>query len=241
MAFKDWGFFPHLGRTLARSGFAVATFNFSLNGVRGHGRRITDFERFERNTFGRELDDLASVVDAAAAGWLAPDVARRDAIGLLGHSRGGGIAILQAAHDQRVSALVTLSAIASFDRWTPHQKQRWRTEGHLPLAKNTAVSPLRLGPGLLEEYEKRREEFNLLRAAAAVRVPWLILHGAADVTVPPKEAEALYAAADKHTARLAILDHVGHLYNASSSRDDGYATLDGLLDTTAAWFHQHQT
>jgi len=49
MAFKEWGFFPHIGERLAGNGFAAVTFNFSLNGVKANGDRITEFDKFARD------------------------------------------------------------------------------------------------------------------------------------------------------------------------------------------------
>src|SRR6266849_1023142 len=66
MAFKDWGFFPHISVKIAEAGFVAVTFNFSLNGVAGNGKRITQFANFERNTISRELHDLKIVTDAVA-------------------------------------------------------------------------------------------------------------------------------------------------------------------------------
>src|ERR1041384_1948520 len=93
MAFKEWGFFPRVGEKLAGLGFASITFNFSNNGGRGGGARITEFGRFSANTFTREIDDLAQVVEAVAGGELGRGVIDPRTITLLGHSRGGGVAL----------------------------------------------------------------------------------------------------------------------------------------------------
>ena len=58
------------------------------------------------------------MIDALARGELG--VAPPSSIGVVGHSRGGGIAVLQAASDPRVRALVTWAAISSVERWSPH-------------------------------------------------------------------------------------------------------------------------
>lgn len=235
MAFKDWGFFPYAAEELARAGMVTVAFNFSHNGVAGNGNRITDFGRFERNTFSRELDDLGALLDGLRSAGTLPSVADPDMIALLGHSRGGGLAIVRGADDARVSAVVSWSAIATFDRWTPHQKAAWRSAGHLPLARNTTVSPLRLGLDLLRDVEENRGALDIVRAGSRLGKPWLILHGREDRTVQVRESEALYAAADKAATDLIVLDHVGHLYNAATRAEDGYRTLDRVIDATSQW------
>jgi pimeloyl-ACP methyl ester carboxylesterase len=239
MAFREWGFFPHVAQELAGAGFATLTFDFSLNGVAEGGRRITDFASFERNTVSQELSDLGSLLDALHDEGLGGPAVDTERIALLGHSRGGGVGILRAALDRRVSALVTWSAIASFDRWTHHQKQRWRSLGFLPLARDTIVSPLRLGIGLLEDIESHRDEFDLRVAAAKIEVPWLIIHGEADLTVPPREARELYDVASHTRAELEMLGAVGHLYNATSFDEDEYRTLNRVLTLTSHWLSRH--
>ncbi len=239
MSFKDWGFFPYLAERLAAAGFAAISFNFSRNGVTGDGDRITEFRKFEGNTFSRELSDLGTVLDALESGTLGTVGGKPGGAALLGHSRGGGIAILRAAADSRVRALVTWSAIATFDRWTRHQKEAWRRAGYLPLAKDTAASPLRLGLGLLNDLELHPELLDIEQSASKIRVPWLLVHGAADVTVPPREALRLRAAADQSNLDFRLLDGVGHLYNAATRAEESYRTLDGIIELTIQWLHHH--
>jgi len=134
---------------------------------------------------------------------------------------------------------VTLSAVATLDRWTPHQKLLWRQNGALPLSRDTSVSPLSLGIELLDDLENNTENLNILAAASQIECPWLIMHGAADVTVSPREAERLYERAKTGSATLKILDHVGHLYNAASPADDGYSILDGVVRIAGEWLMHH--
>jgi pimeloyl-ACP methyl ester carboxylesterase len=237
MAFKDWGFFPRVGEKLAEGGFASITFNFSRNGVAAGGSRITELDRFASNTFSSEVGDVGAIITAIREGRLGAGVADPGKIALLGHSRGGGIAILRTAIDNRIAALVTWSAVSTLDRWTERQKHLWRSEGTLRLARDTAASPLRLGLSLLGDLERNRDALDVLSAASRVGVPWLLLHGGADVTVPVTEAEALHAASPRPATEYVVLERVGHLYNAASERGDGYGTLDGVIKLTADWLH----
>jgi dienelactone hydrolase len=235
MAFKDWGFFPFVAECLANAGYVALSFNFSHDGVSGDGDRITEFEKFERNTFSKELDDLRVVVDAVWSGQVGGGIVARSKIVLLGHSRGGGIAILHTSVDARVKGLITWSTVETFDRWTQHQKEKWKNLGYLPLAKDSSVSPLRLGIDLLNDLEINREKLDLKTAASRIQVPWLLLHGKTDVTVPSHESENLFAVANKSLADLILLDHVGHLYNAATREEDNYRTINRVIDLTLNW------
>ena len=239
MAFKNWGFFPYVGEKLAEEGYASIVFNFSRNGVVGDENRITDFESFERNTFSQELEDIGTVVDAIFEGHIGAGIVDPDRVVLIGHSRGGGIAIVRTSVDPRIRCLVTWSAISTFDRWTDHQKSLWRLRGFLPLAKDSTISPLCLGRDLLLDFETHRDQLSIAGAAGKIHVPWLIVHGTVDITVPPKEAETLHGASHKTTTELLMLDHVGHLFSAASYSEDQYATLHHVLDVTIQWIHNH--
>lgn len=239
MAFKDWGFFPYVAETLARAGFVAVTFNFSLNGVIEHGNRITDFSSFEKNNFSQELNDLNVVIGSVVNGDVGNGLIDPERIVLLGHSRGGGIAIVKTSTDNRVKGLVTWSAIATFNRWTDHQRSQWRSQGFLPLASHSTVSPLRLGIGLLDDLEEHSEMLNIEHAASRLSVPWLIMHGKADVTVSPKEAERLYASASKNVAEIVLLDGVGHLYHAATPNEDHYSTINHILEHTIHWMQRN--
>ena len=239
MAFKDWGFFPHVGNMLAEAGFVASAFNFSHNGVVGDREKITDVVKFSNNTFSKELEDLRAVVDAVPENRVGREISNSQKIALLGHSRGGGDAIIHTASDPRIRALVSWSAISTFDRWTNHQKEKWKLLGYLPLAKDTTASPLRLGIGLLNDLEHHHERLNILNVASRVSIPWLIIHGKEDVTVKCREAEMLYRASNTSTTELRLMDHVGHLYHAASPEEDHYITLNQVLQLTTDWFHRH--
>ncbi len=238
MAFKNWGFFPYLSESLAEAGYVSVIFNFALNGVREDDDRITEFDRFALNSFTRELEDAGSVLEACANGMIAPGIGDPARIGVLGHSRGGGIAILTAARDNRISALVSLASIATFDRWNDHQKQEWRKLGYLPLSRDPRVSPLRLGMNLLFDIENNAIQLDLLHAASVVTCPWLIVHGKTDVTVPFREAEALYRASRKTSTTLKAMEHVGHLFNAATYQEDGYRVFDTVVQSVVQFFQQ---
>src|SRR5262245_4976250 len=112
--FKDWGMFPPLADRLARAGFTSAVLNPSRTGVDDSGTFAWP-ERFGHNTFSIELADIGTALDALATGGLGTAPPTR--IALVGHSRGGGMAVLSTAGDPRVKALVTWAAISTVERW----------------------------------------------------------------------------------------------------------------------------
>jgi pimeloyl-ACP methyl ester carboxylesterase len=236
-AHKDWGIFPHVGRALAVRGFATAVFNFSHNGVGENPRRFTEIDRFERNTIGKELADLRTVVDRLPD--MAPALGRdidRTKIGVLGHSRGGGIAILTASIHRGLRAVAGWATISTFYRYTEHQRTVWETQGFLPVTIRGSQTRLRYGREMLDDLESHRREYDLLEAVRRLKVPLLLVHGSADVSVTPKEPEELIAASDRSRSRLVMIDGTGHAFGSGHPFEGPAPVVDRVIDDTAEWF-----
>jgi dienelactone hydrolase len=238
--FKDWGMFPPLAERLARAGFATVTFNLSGSGVDDRGELVWP-ERFGRDTFTAELRDLATVIEALVRGELG--VAPPSSLGVVGHSRGGGVAVLQAANDPRVRALVTWSAISSVERWSPHAVAEWRESGEMEVVNARTGQRLQLTTEILDDVERNAVgSLDILGAATRVAVPWLIVHGTEDETVSHKEAEALRAASTLAATRLLSVDGAGHTFGAGHPWDSKLhdtPALRRVFDMTLAWFAAH--
>jgi uncharacterized protein len=238
--FKDWGMFPPLAERLARAGFATVTFNLSGSGVDDSGEFVWP-DRFGHNTFSAELHDLGLLTDALGRGELG--VAPPTTIGLVGHSRGGGIAVLHAARDRRVQALVTWSSISSVERWSPHEVLQWRKKGVSQIVNTRTGQQLPLFTDVLDDVERLASgSLDILGAAARLRIPWLIVHGTEDESVSHLEADALRAASSLPTTRLLAIEGAGHTFGAGHPWDaqkHDTAALRRVFDMTLAWFAAH--
>ena len=235
-AHKDWGPFPYIGRALAEARLASAVFNFSHNGMEPPFRRFTALEKFSRNTIGRELEDVRTLVDAAAGGMFAHvDGAR---IGVLGHSRGGGVAIIAAARDARLRAVVGWGTVATFQRFTPHQRAAWERDGFLPVTVRGMKTRLRYGIEVLRDLDANAAAYDIRRAAGGLRAPLLLVHGEADVSVKLDEARSLEAAACA-AGTLVVIPGTGHAFGADHPFRVSTPALDRAIALSAGWFTQH--
>ena len=68
-SFPTWGFYPPTADRLARAGFTAVTINLSGSGADEHGE-FTRLDRFARNTFGAEIEDVATVLERLGSGGL---------------------------------------------------------------------------------------------------------------------------------------------------------------------------
>jgi uncharacterized protein len=232
--FKDWGFFPWLAEALTGAGFATLTPNFSLNGVGGTGDVFRDLEGFARNTFSREQEEVALLVKAVRVGEILPNPP--EWLGLFGHSRGGGQAIL-AAERHGADALVTWASVASFHRWTPEEKAEWRTAGRIHVMNQRTGQALPLDRTLLEDLETHAAQLDIKAASGALTAPWLIVHGTGDPVVLMADAHGL--AAQSPGARTLFLDGAGHTLGATHPLADIPDPLKQAADATVAHFIGH--
>jgi pimeloyl-ACP methyl ester carboxylesterase len=233
--FKDWGFFPELALEIARAGLIAVSFNFSGSGIGPDLLTFTDPGRFERATLSGDLADLARVIDAETSGGLPGPPP--GGLGLLGHSRGGAVALLAAAADPRVRCLCTWAAVAHFDRWDQATRAAWRERGTLDVVNARTGQVFRVTTDVLDDIEAHRHgRLDVTRAARELAIPHLIVHGDADESVPVAEGRLL---ASWGRGELLVLPGAGHTFGATHPLSSRPVHLDQALAATLAFFRRH--
>jgi pimeloyl-ACP methyl ester carboxylesterase len=241
--FMDWAFFPHLAELVAARGFAAVRFNFSGAGVLPGEERVSDLDAFRDDTYSREVEELEAVLAAITGGASSGLGDRRvtpERIGLVGHSRGGGVALLAAAGERfrgRIGALVTWNAIGEVDRFTPEQKEIWRQDGEIEVVNSRTGQRLAMGVSLLDDLAENRAALDLAAAAGRRAAPWLIVHGEADETVPVAEGRRLHAAAAP-PAELVTIPGGGHTFGAVHPFAGPTPALIQAMNATQRWLRQ---
>jgi len=144
------------------------------------------------------------VAEARVRRWI------NSSYGLFGHSRGGGVAILHACSDRNVSVLVTWAAISSANRWSAETVAKWRETGFMDVENSRTKQTIPVSTELLHEVEQFGDTIlNIPFAASRIKVPWLILHGSEDETVPFAEAERLSSLSEP-SSTLRIVEGANH-------------------------------
>ncbi len=234
--FKDWGGFPHMMQILAEAGFFAVSFNFSLNGVsKENPTEFTLLDNFAANTFSRELDDLGIVVNHIFE--KAPEFnADNKRIGLIGHSRGGGIAILYTASDPRIRALAALASVSDFDRYGKELKKKWKEKGYLEVENTRTGQMMRLNITLLEDIEKNINRLDIKKAIAEINEPVLIVHGKEDLSVKYTEAVDLLESSDKLHTELLLVDNTGHTFGVVHPFKGTTGPFEAVIDRIIKFF-----
>ncbi len=209
--FKDWGTFNLIADYFANLGFRFVKFNFSYNG--GTIENPIDFpdeKAFGENNLSTELNDLTCVID-----YLEEQGMISQSLAVIGHSRGGGIAILGAAEDERITHLATLAAVADFGRRMPDYKalKTWELTGVRYVFNSRTKQNLPQFYQFFEDYRLNKNRLDIQKAARSLEIPYLIVHGKSDETVNIDDAVELKNACP--SAQLLIIEDANHTFNGA--------------------------
>lgn len=145
-------------------------------------------------------------------------------LGLVGYSMGASVAILLAAREPRVAAVVADSPFTGVAEVVAHGAAQKRLPAGLVVPLADALTRWRYG-----------YRFGAVRPIDAVAAisprPLLLIHGSADSLIPVSHAHALYAAAREPKARWILegAEHCGAYF----------ANRAGYIERVAGFFAQH--
>ncbi len=221
--FMDWGHFPYVAQKIAAKGHLVVMMNISHNGTSPESP--TDFVRldlFAKNTYSRELFDIGKVLDELETSEIVRDNNANGAeVILVGHSRGGAMSIITASEDKRVKKLVTWAAADSAGSFWAKDKdlvREWKEKGvfYIPNARTNQEMPVNYS--LYEDSIANAARLDVKQAAGTVRVPWLIIHGSDDPTIPVEAAHGFKV--KQPQAEVFIMEHAHHNFGGKHPLDE---------------------
>jgi dienelactone hydrolase len=211
--FKDWGAFDLLAEQAAEAGFVFIKFNFAFNGTTPEEPEVfADLDAYAENNYTKELDDLDTVIDWALG--KQPYSAEMDAsrIGLIGHSRGGGIVLIAAAEDPRIKAVATWASVSAcktpWGSWPEERMKEWRETGVQFILNSRTQQQMPVHYQLYEDYVQHNARLDVRAAIARLDIPVLICHGTEDTSVPLSSAYALQHAQPASALFTVPSDHV---------------------------------
>ena len=202
--FKDWGAWNLVADYFANKGFIFVKFNFSHNGgTLEHPIDFPDEESFGKNTYSQELEDLGHVIDYCISSFSIKQVC------LIGHSRGGGISVLKAGQDNRVSKLCTWAGVSDFKSRFPkgEKLEEWKSNGVMYVLNGRTKQNLPHYYSFYEDFNQNEDKLDILKWAAKIKIPHLIIHGEQDEAVPLNEAKLLYSKNDLSTLLIMETNH----------------------------------
>jgi pimeloyl-ACP methyl ester carboxylesterase len=213
MGYKDWVALNLMQDFYTSKGFGFCKYNVSHNGTTiDNPTEFNDLTAFANNSYTKELEDLTAALD-----WVENKFDELPKIYLVGHSRGGGVALL-GSKDERVYRVVTLAAISSIEKRFPEGKQLqvWETQGTKYTLNGRTNQKM---PQLFSQYEDfiaNKEILDIQKACETSTKRTLVIHGDADTSVEIKEGHDI---ANWLKTRLFEIEEADHTFGAKEPWD----------------------
>lgn len=229
--FKDWGPFDLLADFFSQKDFIFCKMNLSHNGTTPEKPfDFDDLEAFGNNNFSIELDDIGVMLDYfySDESTVPDEEIEMRSVFLLGHSRGGGMALLKTYEDTRIKAVATLAAISDLkERWTAEYLQEWKEKGIQYVYNGRTKQHMPLYYQMVEDLNKNFERLNIPHAVKNLNKPILAIHGTNDETLPVSMA---YDIKEWNPAvELFIIEEAGHTFDGYHPYDKDGLPKDLLL------------
>ncbi|WP_179317246.1 alpha/beta hydrolase family protein [Winogradskyella undariae] len=218
--FKDWGAWNLMAEHIAGEGFCFIKFNFSHNGgTVDNPIDFPDLEAFGNNNYTKELEDLNDVIDWSQEHFKNNSAINTTEISLIGHSRGGGIAIIKASEDSRITKLITLASVSNFENrfGSETEIKTWKEKGVKYVQNGRTKQEMPHYIQFLEDFEANKERLHIESATKSLELPVLIIHGDKDTSVNINEAYNIYEWSKNN--QLEIVENADHVFNTKHPWD----------------------
>jgi pimeloyl-ACP methyl ester carboxylesterase len=182
-----------------------------------------DLEVFADNCYSYEKNDVVQVLN-----WLERKIDLTScSLHLVGHSRGGGIALLSSG-DNRVSSVTTLAAISSIEKRFAFEKNvmdTWQRSGVRYIRNSRTNQDLPHNFSQYLDFQKNNEALSIQKACEVLKKPLLLIHGDKDESVNISEGHDL----SKWTGKeLTVVRNATHTFGGSHPHMD--KALPGHLE-----------
>jgi len=215
--FKDWGSWDLVAEAFSNQSLFFVKFNFSHNG--GTVEKPIDFpdlNAFSENNYTKELDDLDDLLNVfLSKNFQYKNEIDTTSITLIGHSRGGGISIIKASEDSRITKLITWASVSDFGSrfGTNDEINEWQKNGVKYVLNGRTKQQMPHQFQFFENFQQNQNRLNIERSAKKIDVPFLIIHAKGDPSVKFHEAESLHSWNSK--SELLKIEDSNHVFDAS--------------------------
>lgn len=242
--FKDWSAFPDACEDLARSGFGVIAFNLSRNGVGENRYELDQLELFATQTFTQDLEDIKTVIESLQKGEIQDSHSslNTDYLGVVGHSRGGHLAVVAAAEFEAIQCLVTWNAVGHYlEFWTDEMKADWEKKGVTEIQNTRTGQMMPLKKVVYDDAIENEERVIAMHRVKELRIPSLFMHAREDEAVPYSHSEQLHINSAAKDKELRLIAKAGHTFNLAHPFEemDFPKPFKEVMDETIGWFREH--
>ena len=209
MGFKDWGCWNLVEKFYTDLGFGFSKFNMSHNGGTIESPiDFSDLDTFGENNYSKEVYDLQQVLN-----WIENQLVDLPEIFLIGHSRGGGIALLTAS-DDRIRKISTWAAICDIEKRFPEgtQLKVWNTQGKRFVVNSRTEQKMPNNYSQYENFIENKDALNIEKACLNSTKTTFVVHGDLDTSVELEEGKKI---ATWLKTRLFEIEDAEHTFGAT--------------------------
>jgi len=209
--YKDWGSWNIMAKEFAKANLFFVKFNFSHNGgTMNNPIDFPDLDAFANNNYSIELDDLESVINSVCKDKNIEQEIDKNNIILIGHSRGGGIAVLKASQNTKITKVISWNGISDIEARFPkgEELKAWKKAGIGYIQNTRTKQQMPNNFQVYEDFIANKENLQIQKAIKNLKIPHLIIQGTADTVVLPIEAKNMHQW--NANSKLELIDNMDH-------------------------------
>jgi len=206
MGYKDWGAWNVLAQRWADDGYWSAKFNLTHNGTTiDKPTEFVDLEAFSKAAYTKDLADIQRILDLLEAEH------RFRSFILVGHSRGGALALLTAS-DPRIDQVHCLAPISSIEARLPtgNMLEKWREDGVFYRKNGRTNQDMPHAYEQYTDFQENKEKLDVLSRCRQLTLPVFVYHGNNDSSVALKNGQEI--ARTCVNGQLHIIENADHTF-----------------------------
>lgn len=207
MGFKDWGCWNLVQDFFTENGVNFAKLNVTHNGTTiNSSSDFEDLDAFSKNSYWKEYCDLNSFIKHIETTYSIKN------IHLIGHSRGGGIVLLN-AHHPSVKSITTWASISSIEKRIPtgEKLEEWLKNGCYFIQNGRTNQQMPHAISQYHEFMLHKNELSIEKVCKSTNKPICVIHGTSDTSVDISESQEICGWTKSD---LQSLENANHTFDA---------------------------
>jgi esterase/lipase len=213
--FKELTHLYHVAKALEEKGIAALRFDYSDCIGASSGGTCEDM------ALTHQIRDTSGAISFLEDQGI-------ESIGLMGHSLGGTTAIVTAANDTRIKALVPVAALAKaeWDILFKAKLSEWKAQGFITFP-TWKKGEIKIKYGFYRDLSK----YDCTKLIRATDAPVRVIHPGNDQTVTIQNAQGIYDNANE-PKDLRIIDGANHMFSNKEHEKQ-------MIDLCIEWFEKY--
>lgn len=207
MGYKDWGCWNLVSDFFVDKGYSFLKYNVSHNG--GTIEQPIDFNdlnAFENNSYTKEIQDFEAILRIVEDKFKDPEIY------IIGHSRGGGIALLQ-SKSAKITKIASWAGISSIENRFPKGEdlEIWQQQGKYVRKNGRTHQEMPHSYNQFLDFTTHKDRLNIENYCLTSTTPTIVIHGEQDQSVLLNESENI---ANWLNTQLVVIPETAHTFGS---------------------------